>query len=192
MSFWRWLAVQVHVGKCQECRHRVRAYRLDREQLKQECSELPQGLDWERLSAEMSANIRVGLAAGECVAPRTRKGVTWGWRPVAIGAGATAVLAVAFWLNLPATQDTEAVGHALERMVHGGRPGPATATALTEESGPVVEASPKGVTLKDNGNELRMPQGEAHPVSFSVDGPGSASARYVEDGQVTITSVYVQ
>ena len=33
-------------------------------------AEMPEGVDWDRLAAEMTANIRVGLAAGECVAPR--------------------------------------------------------------------------------------------------------------------------
>lgn len=191
MGAWKWLVVQFHISKCEQCRARVQAYRLDRERLKREGSELPAGLDWERLSAEMTANIRVGLAAGECVAPRSRRRAVWGWRPVAIGAGAAAVLALAFWLNLPAADDTRTVTNAIEKMVHGGAP---AAPASTEEREPVAEASPNGVNVKwkENGTELRMMQGEARPVTVSV-APGSASASYVNaDGQVTITSVYVQ
>src|ERR1700760_395318 len=81
--------VRLHVRGCEECRGRVEAYRLDRERLQEAVAELPPGLDWDRLAAEMAANIRVGLAAGECVAPRPRKRaafrwVSAGWRPAAI------------------------------------------------------------------------------------------------------------
>jgi hypothetical protein len=190
MNVWKWISAKAHTARCERCRDRVRVYRQDRELLKQECGELPQGLNWERLSAEMTANIRVGLAAGECVAPRARKRISWGWQPFAIGAGAVALLALAFWLNLPAASDTETVTNALHKIVHRT----AAANPGSDEPGPVVEATASGVKWRENGTELRMPQGEARPVSVSVDGPGSASARYIEPEtfQVTITSVYVQ
>lgn len=190
VSVWRWLALQAHIGRCEQCRAQVQAYRLDRERMKQECSELPAGLDWERLSAEMTANIRVGLAAGECVAPRTRRRAAWGWRPLAIGSGAMVVLVLAFWLNLPMADDTRTVTTAIEKMVHSG--GPVAATA-SDERDQMVEASSSGVKWRENGNELRMQQGEARPVTVSVT-PGSASAVNInpDTGQITITSVYVQ
>ena len=52
---------------------RIDVYRHSRQRLKQAAAEMPEGADWDRLAAEMTANIRVGLAAGECVAPRRGK-----------------------------------------------------------------------------------------------------------------------
>lgn len=193
MGAWSWIAIQLHTAKCEPCRARIQAYRLDRERLKADCSEMPAGVDWDRMSAEMTANIRVGLAAGECVAPRGRKRTGWGWRPVAIGAGAMALLMAAFWLNLPAASDTASLERVLRTIVHG-RSGAAPSGSDLDEREAVVEASPSGIEWRENGNKLRMPQGESRLVSVSVDGQGSASARYIEPdtGQITINSVYVQ
>ena len=58
----------------------------------------------------------------------------------------------------------------------------------------MVEATPSGIALYENGSSLGVSQGNAEPVNVSVSAPGSASARYVDadTGQMTITSVYVQ
>jgi len=133
----------------------------------------------------MAANIHLGLAAGECVAPRRRKPVTLGWRPAAVMAGLSCVLALAWWLNMP-RETTESLGHALTAIWHGG--------AVTPERGLVVEADSSGIELRENGNSLGVSQGSTRPVAVSVSVQGSASARYVnaDTGQITITSVYAQ
>ena len=188
LSLWRRFAVRLHARRCEDCRARIEAYRLDLERRRLEASEMPPGVDWDRLSAEMTANIRVGLAAGECVAPRGRKPLTVNWRPAAIAAGVVVVLTGAWWLNLPAS-DTESLRRAVGTLVHGR-----AAVAPAEESGPVVEATSSGIELKENGGSLAISQGRARPVAITVSAPGSASARYVDadTGQITITSVYVQ
>jgi hypothetical protein len=176
----------MHVRRCEECGSRVEAFRADRLKLQESSSDLPDGLDWEALSAEMTANIRVGLAAGECVAPRTRKVAAWPWRPAAVAAGVTGLVMAAWWLNMPFA-DTEALGRVMHSIAHGGR------IALPpEERGTVVEASFSGVQLRANGSRLGIEQTGLTPVTFSVNTQGSGSARYVDDdtGQVTITSVY--
>jgi hypothetical protein len=136
----------------------------------------------------MTANIRVGLAAGECVTPRERKAASLSWRPVAIAAGLVVLLAGAWWLNIPRA-DTEAIGRAIRDMATGGR-----VSATQEERGPVVGASSAGVVLVENGERMGIDQGGLEPVMYSVSTQGSASARYVDQdtGQVTITATYVQ
>src|SRR5262249_30504460 len=148
---------------------------------------MPEGVEWERLASEMTANIRVGLAAGECVAPRPRKAVIWGWRPVAVMAGLAVLLAGGWWLNMPPAE-TKALGRAVSSIWRGRSAG------TREERGPVVAASASGIELRENGSALAVSQGTARPVAVSVSLQGSASARYVDadTGQVTITSVYVQ
>ena len=100
----------------------------------------------------MTANIRVGLAAGECVTPRERKVAAISWRPAAIAAGLVVLLAGAWWLNIPRT-DTEAIGRALRNMATGGRVG-----SPQEERGPVVGASSAGVVLVENGGRMGIDQ----------------------------------
>jgi len=193
LPFWRSALVRVHVRKCDECRGLVQALRRDREELKRSADDMPANLDWDQLAAEMAANIRVGLAAGECVTPRERKSAAAiSWRPAAIAAGVVVLLAGAWWLNIPRT-DMETIGRALHSMATGGRAG-SPPNDRDAERGPVVGASSTGVELLENGGGLRIQQSGLQPVMFSVSAQGSASARYVDQdtGQVTITAVYVQ
>jgi hypothetical protein len=189
LPFYRSPLVTLHVRSCDVCRGLVEALRADREELRRSADEMPanvpKNFDWDQLAAEMTANIRVGLAAGECVTPRERKVAPISWRPVAIAAGVVVLLAGAWWLNIPRS-DTETIGHALRTMATGGR-------MSVPQEGPVVKASSAGVVLVENGGQMGIDQGALEPVMYSVSTQGSASARYVDDaGQVTITATYVQ
>lgn len=73
VGMWAYVKINLHLAGCEACRARIEAYRQSRQRLKQAAAEMPEGADWDRLAAEMTANIRVGLAAGECVAPRRGK-----------------------------------------------------------------------------------------------------------------------
>jgi hypothetical protein len=184
LALWRRASVRMHIGRCERCRETAAAYQKRRTELRAMANEVPEGLDWDRLAGEMTANIRVGLAAGECVAPRARKRIAAnGWRSMALASGVAAgmVLLVAggFWLNFPASDTTRL----MQSFAH--RPA---------ERGMVLEATSAGVELQQNGSSLGMSQGNsARPESVSLNLQGSASARYVSDsGQVTITSVHVE
>jgi len=187
LPFWQSAVVRLHVRRCSECSGLIEALRADRDQLRQSADAMPETVDWDRLAAEMTANIRVGLAAGECVTPRERKAPSISWRPAAIAAGLVVMLAGAWWLNIPST-DTETIGRALRNIATGQR-----GDSPQEESGPMVRASSSGVETRENGARLGIEQSGLQPVMFSVSTQGSASARYVDDaGQVTITAAYVQ
>ena len=183
MSLWNRASLCLHTANCEQCRTRVQTYRTDRERLKQDASELPAGVNWDRLAAEMTANIRVGLAAGECVAPRGRKRIVAGWWPVAAVAGTVMMLSAAWWLNLPAS-DIQSISHAMKGLVH-------PRTVVMDEQ-PVIEASSVGIELRENGSALQVSQGGGtRPKAVSVSTEGSASARYIDSDtdQITITSV---
>lgn len=188
LPFWRGALVKFHVRGCEECRAQVEALRLDRQELRAAADDMPANVDWDQLAAEMTANIRVGLAAGECVTPRERKVAVISWRPAAIAAGVIVLLAGAWWLNIPRA-DTETIDRALRNIAAGGKAG-----STQEERGPVVGASSSGVELLENGGRMGIEQRGLEPVMFSVSTQGSASARYVDQdtGQVTITATYVQ
>src|ERR1700736_3003585 len=89
LPFWRsalvGLRVRLHLRGCDECRELAEAMRADRAELRRSADDLPADIskncDWDQLAAEMTANIRVGLAAGECVTPRERKVAAISWRP---------------------------------------------------------------------------------------------------------------
>jgi hypothetical protein len=192
VSLWQRALIHVHVRQCERCREAVEEFRADGRALRDAAQGMPEGVDWSRLSAEMTANIRVGLEAGECVAPRSRrirKSIPPIWRPIAIASAVTAMLALlagGWWLNMP-PQDTQVLTRAM-RSIWRGR------TAMSDERGAVIEASSDGIELRKNGGALGVTQDAAQLVTVSVSTQGSASAHYVDQdtGQVTITSVYAQ
>jgi hypothetical protein len=191
VSLWQRAAIHLHVRQCERCREVVSEFRVDARVLRDASAVIPEGVDWARLSAEMTANIRVGLEAGECVAPRKlRKSIPERWRPVAlasvVAAMLTVMLAGAWWLNVPA-QDTQALNRAMHSIWHGR-------AAMSDERVAVIEASSEGIELRKNGGSLGVTQDAAQLMTVSVSTQGSASAHYVDQdtGQVTITSVYAQ
>jgi hypothetical protein len=181
---WERIKTAVHVHGCERCTGSVAAFRKDQKQLADSAGALPPGINWDRLAADMSANIRVGLAAGECVAPlaRDRKQSSWNWKPAAAFAALALVFGAAWWLNMPASGTAT-----LSKSFFGP-------SRTMEDRGPVVEASSEGIQSRENGSVLGMSTGETQPVATSVSFGGSASARFVDDatGQVSITTVYVQ
>jgi hypothetical protein len=200
LSLWQRAAVQLHVRRCGSCRELVEEYRADGRILRDAAGGLPEGLDWARLSAEMTANIRVGLAAGECVAPRAQarkpmdRWMAGTWRPIALASLVTAMLAVllgaGWWLNMP-PQETQALSRAMRSIWNGHS---VMGTVAQGERGLVIEASQDGIEVRKDGGALGVAQDSAKLVTVSVSTQGSASAHYVDQdtGQVTITSVYAQ
>ncbi len=191
LPLWQRMAAGFHIRQCERCRERVAGFRADARALRDAAELLPDGLDWARLSAEMTANIRVGLAAGECVAPRkrARASIPPLWRPIALASavsfGLVVILAGGWWLNMP-QQDTQTLARAMRGILHG--------RAAIDERGPVIEASSDGIELRKDGGSLGVSQDAARLMTVSVSTQGSASAHYVDQdtGQVTVTSVYVQ
>lgn len=203
LNWWAWLSTRLHVARCAVCLSRVEAHRFTRVHVRELAAETPAGVAWDRLAAEMAANIRVGLAAGECVTPRaSRRSVPMGWRVAGVSAGFTALLISAWWINMPASQ-TASLGRAMKAIAQG-RTWPGRGL---EAARPLVRASAAGIELRENGGTLVLSgaiadrvagegpvPGPARPASVTLNVQGSARAHYVdsETGQVTIMSVYAQ
>src|SRR5262249_22319752 len=62
--FARW-RVERHLANCESCGQEITAFEATRE-IVTDLAEIPD-IAWSRLAGEMKANIRLGLAAGECV-----------------------------------------------------------------------------------------------------------------------------
>jgi hypothetical protein len=183
------LAMARHVAGCGDCRARAEVYREDRTRVRSEAGELPAGLDWGRLQAEMTANIHLGLEAGECVggaAPEKQGRVRMSWRPVFAAAGVSVLLLVAMFLNFPREQRDS-----LARGVKGIWERPGVAVVDPEVA---LMSTRNGIEVRENGSAMAiMNPGTAAPVVM-VNTGGSLRARYVDSdtGQVTITNVYAQ
>jgi hypothetical protein len=158
-----------HVARCAACERILESYESARAQLRNGLDELPENLNWNRLASEMTGNIRVGLAAGECVAPVIQKGERLGWRAAIVLASATLLITTAWWLNIPRSN------------FHPGI---------------ALESNSSGIELKQNGGALTLLNTRAAPGSpvISSSSPGQLRTRYVdaETNQVTINNVYAQ
>jgi hypothetical protein len=169
-AFARWRADR-HLGRCEQCRDEFSAFAGLRD-IVPELAEMPD-VPWTRLSAEMKANIRLGLAAGECV----RSGEV----PLrhSLFSGARVVVAVASVVALLVT------GLMIER--------PLPRSNSPRFEGAVVQATSDGIQVREGSQGLQLRHTGATHVLYSVGAQGSVRARYVdpETGNVTINNVYV-
>jgi len=181
LDFWARWRVARHVGACAECRAKVTAYQNQRALLQQSAAELPADLDWDSLSAEMTANIHLGLAAGECVAPAAKPAEFPSWRPAAVLAGVVVIVAAAWFADFRSTNTTVAKTPASVQKT------------LATQHGVRLEASATGIEFNDNGRVLSLQHPKDTDVTISMN-LNTVRARYVdsESGQVTINNVYVQ
>jgi hypothetical protein len=161
-----------HVARCAECQEEIARFA--------ECRQLLPSLDdageahWSRLAAEMKANIRLGLAAGECVRGEEPVGARRVWSLARAGVALASVVVLL------------AAGLMLER------PSPPVA----RETGVVLQATADGVQVREGGQSLGlMHSGTSNDaVTYQVGAQGSVEARYVdaETGYVTVNTVDVE
>jgi anti-sigma factor RsiW len=168
--FARWRTTR-HLARCEDCREEVAAFDEVRQSLPG-LAEVPE-LQWNRLAAEIKANVRLGLAAGECVRPADPP-----LRHSPFVHGGRAIVAFACAAVLVVT------GMVLER--------PAPSVAYLQ--GPLVQNTQNGIEVTAGGETLGLTNNGVQRVTYSLDAQGSMGARYVdpETGYVTINTVYVQ
>jgi hypothetical protein len=175
---WR---VRNHVNGCDGCRAAVNSYRSLRSEVSW-LGELPANLDWNRLASEMNANIRLGLAAGECVGGppdsdrRAGRAAFAGWQTLLAYAGLIAVVVAGVWLQRPASKAVR------------------SAPAALESGGAVVGVSGDGIQVTEGGRGLGLRYGAFRDVNYSADASGAMGARYVDTstGYVTVVNVNVE
>lgn len=208
LGVWSRWRVGAHVAHCAVCSAEVQAHQSGSAQLRELASVMPEHINWTRLAPEMTGNIRVGLAAGECIAgfqkgPRalTHKLLQrrLGWHAAAVLGCATVVVITALWLSLPKSEFERMAG-SLQR-IRVDRLGKVVRAPALLQDGIVLEASPFSIAIRENGGTMSLLQPRpVNPVNaadlarpiISVNMQGSAGARYVdaESGQVTTNRVY--
>ena len=164
--FARW-RTERHLAKCESCVEGIASFEATRE-IVTDLSEIPD-IQWNRLAAEMKANIRLGLAAGECV--------RMGEKPLRerpLFTGIRAAVALASIVTLAVT------GLVIQPRT-GEKP----------DGNTVLQGIHNGIEVGEDGRAFRLMNTGATDVTLSVD-EKSIRARYVDpdSGQVTINKVY--
>lgn len=159
-----------HLTRCERCRRKVDFYQTFREDAL-ELNHIP-NLPWNRLAAEMRANIRLGLAAGQCVgggnaAPPERNSL-FGTRALVSYASIAALVAASLLLERPAPR------------------------LAAQPEGVLLQATANGIQVKEGGRALTLMHDRSKDVTYSVGAQGALGGRYVDDGYVTINNVYAQ
>jgi hypothetical protein len=202
----RWRIAR-HLARCVECRQEVQTLRAASIQLRELSddttglpAELSNAMNWNRLSQEITGNIRVGLAAGEAIAlfdrPLRRK-PRLGWNAALVILGAAVIFAIAFWTSLPPRQ-AEHLLTSLQR-IRAERIGTLVHSAAATSAAPgaagaedvILEASSSGIQVRENGRAMSLlPHSDGATVSVNMH--GSAGVRFVDadTGQVTTNKVY--
>ena len=178
LDFVERMRVAVHVRGCSGCGQQVANHKLLRADLQSVRDQTADPLgDWDRLSDEMTANIRLGLSMAECVGPapgnHQRQFTGFFWKPPVMASAALVLFATAFFVNMPLDR--------IQRLWQG-----------RDHSGLVLESTSAGIEMRRDGRAVitvRHPDRKSHAVAANLD--GSMSAGYVDDetGQVTIINV---
>ena len=221
LSAWRNFAVGRHVSACPSCRREVALLGNAASAFASEVDLIPGGTAaWDRLAAEMRANIRLGLEAGECVgdsllpdaelveeAPHP---VSWyaGWPPARWWNSSL----LGEWLHWDATSLRIASAATAVMLVSAGiwwwQRGerndyfsydslkPAAVVMSAQDGGEVVfkTVSDGLVVERSGGRSLTLAHTGHAATALTVSLNGSMTARYVDDdtSQVTIHHVYAE
>jgi len=134
----------------------------------------------------MTGNIRVGLAAGECVGdyPVKLRFFRFRWGAATLAAALMVVFVVGFWINLPAPQ-ADHLAAALKSIV-------SRSASHDISRADMLVASRQGIEVKTNGASLSYVPPDPGATLVTVSTRGSVAARSLDDdtGQTTITEVY--
>jgi hypothetical protein len=171
-EFARW-KLERHLAKCEACSGEVAAYETTREMVAglEEIPEIP----WNHLAAEMKANIRLGLSAGECVRTESPlRSLPWfsTGRAAVACASIVALIAAGILLQVPKPEQ------------------------FTAQAQPMVEATDTGIQLSAGGSAVGlMNRGvKAENVNYLPNAQGGISASYIDrsTGRLTVNTVYGQ
>lgn len=169
-----------HVHGCASCQSEVRAFHEASRAAMHETEMLPEGVHWESLSAEMRANIHLGLEASEAISAykppdESQSMPSLSWHTVALAGVVACVAMFLYWNSALRKQEQLA--------------------ALRAPAPIVINASQQGVEISDGarGMGLTNPENSQSGVLVTVSTSGAAATRYVDQdsGQITVNNVYL-
>ena len=155
-AFARW-RMERHLAKCERCRKEVSSFQSVRNSIA-ELAEVPE-LPWGLMAAEMRANIRLGLSAGECVrAAENRSAFQLGWRSVVAMASIAALIVTGLVLERPRIR-------------------------VNREESDTLQTSPDGIGTQT----MRLMYRGAEGVQLSASAGGSVQAHYTDPATLYMT-----
>jgi hypothetical protein len=169
------------IAKCAACSGEVEAFRAASMELASGEDVMPAGVNWDRLSAEMRANIHLGLEASEAIRayePRFRERMQQGmsWRVAVVAAAFVVMLCAGYWFTAMKKAEMRYAARGPEPVV--------------------IEATDRGVGFSDGSRamELKNPDTVQRPPVVTVSTDGAAATRYIDEetGQVTVNNVYLE
>jgi hypothetical protein len=185
LGWWLKLRVGHHVTACRECRAELESLRDSRREVAVLAQEMPPEVNWDHLAAEMKANIRLGIEAGQIVAPaaavrgRIREDEdefeSYGsfFKPVVALASVAVFLYGATWM-----------------LSTRGKMGVAAGDVMVATTG-------EGIEFKHGASSMTLFHQGGKPMAVEVSagartGSASLRAQYVDEdtGEVTIHHVY--
>jgi hypothetical protein len=179
---WR---VNRHVRRCPECERELDQFHAVSRTIKRQAeagalTSREGALDWQRLEREMIGNIKVGIAAAQCIGDGPGH-VFHRWKVPALVAGLSLLFVAGWLINVP-RDDRDRVMTAL-RTVTGHR---------HPTAGLILETNPHGVSVRFQGTSLTLLHPASARATASFTSSSSVGVRYVDDetGQVTIANVY--
>ena len=171
LSLWARWRVERHVYGCDDCTRAAQEFTRMANRLSHGSTELPPQLSeaaWQALASEMTANIHLGLAAGECVSVRPRLIA----RPrMAFALAGLAIVAVIAGLQTSPRK-------------------PSTQHPLEDAGLRTLEASSSGIAVHSAGHILSVSAPPGIEVIQTVNTRGDMHSRYTDDTGVTINAVY--
>lgn len=177
------MRVDWHLRTCGKCQQEVTDFSSLRAETLRNTPE-PE-VNWDRLAAEMKANIRLGLEAGKCIAPAPIRHRSH-WPLVWVGVATAAIMLVAaageIWFQRSSMPDTAAARTEL-----------ATIPRLQDV---VLEVKGSGIRMRDGEavvNEFDTnSRGDSGDVAYTVNAQGGVGASYVDrdTGMVTVNNIY--
>jgi hypothetical protein len=170
------MRVDWHLRNCGKCQQEVTEFSALRAETVRSASE--PDVNWTRLAAEMKANIRLGLEAGECIAPlpsRHRAPSPWAWASLVTAALIAIAAGGEIWINHPWSLNAEP---------------PGLASTVPQEI--VLEVKDSGILRRDGDaitDEWR--NNSRGDIVSSVNAQGGVSASYVDSktGMVTVDNI---
>jgi hypothetical protein len=177
----RGFSLKRHLRVCEECQQEVNRFEELRSELAQ--TGMPE-LNWKVLSAEMRANIHLGLEAGECVRTRSirsrvKRGLRTDWSLGFAAAFACVLVLVGAGVFL---QDSRP------------RQSPVSRSAMPAAAHSSLESTTSGVELRTGSNSFTLLNRGGAIASQSVNAQGAIGSRSIdsETGSVTINNVYLE
>ncbi len=177
LPLWKRLTMRGHVENCATCSAELAAFREAQLELQYASEQAPPDLNWNRIAAEMKANIRLGLEAGECVRTAPPPERHDFWRLAAVAAALTILVTGGWWWR-----------------IHNQTNNSLALRAPADQVETILKPTLGGIGVEKGGATFALAHSGGASLRVSADTKGVLKGGYVDEdsGEVTIHHVYAE